>query len=773
VTYNTHQYSILIPIFIICTSCGVLPSSSKMVASLNWEYTDLRAIDPIDTQQPHQDIIAAYIRERSGIHLKMPISLTPPRQIDIRLDFLDLDFIPNQDIYLAIDHLPGGAQWLPNGAQVDLDWDTLLILPANGDIQAIDSKQKPRQNLAVRIMRDPSLDTIVISVQFDQARIPPSSFLVQAYVSQRGGRILTDKTAPFALKQSPPPPAEVIFIYWNVFPAYTPAQALRRWDGAHTGPLGSRHGLYNLLRAARNLDIPLVLLDLKSPARLSAIEFARSLSLIQELSIRGLISLPDVVSFTYPAGRDPLPPVPDEFVRFAAADSRYAAELLGLPASQMIFAPTIPLDFNGYTNIFKLYATDRPLAQFTHNAQLRWTMVPFSPQLTGEIQQASRKGPTLPTRQQLVSQALENSHDEKGTSALVLGGDLVATTWGDPQSARETMRYFSAHPWIKPLTASDINTHPTVSRTSTNESAITNDIPIFDSVNTILLSELPNAVNDPMVGEAWHSYTDMLSPVYPLADELMTLRANYAGQALLLLAASRWNADPTPISNCQEDLDLDGELECVLANEYMLGFFDLDDGTLTHLFSRSESGMVHQWIAPSAQFTTATSDPSLWQVDAGSHADPDVIPGAFAETGGSYAANITADTIAFERPGASKIYRITGQSLVLQYNNEHKTVLHIPVAVDPWLRFMPGWVEKVQTNRSDQQITWSIPGSSQMSIKTEVPFTLDTYRDTWDLMGAPENPNYDYPSGHYLPFPVSLLTLLFSGNASLTLEVVD
>ncbi len=713
------------------------------------------------------------MRESSGLHLKMPESLIQPRQIDFRLDFLDLEVIPNQDIYLAIDHLPGGAQWLPNGAQVDLDWDTLLFLPAHGDIQAIDSEQKPRQNLAVRIMRDPSLDTIVISFQIDQTRNPSSSFLAQAYVSQRGGRKLIDKTAPFALNQNPPPPAEVLIAYWNVFPAHTPAQALRRWDGAHTGPLGSRHGLYNLLRAARNMDIPMVLLDLKSPARLSAIEFARSLSLVQELSIRGLISLPDVVPFTYPVGRELLPPVPDEFVRFAAAESRSAAGSLGLPASHMLFATTIPQDLSGYTNIFKLYSTDEPQGMFTRNAQSRWTMIPFSPQLTGEIQQASRIGPTLLTRQQLVSQALENSHNEKSTSVLVLGGDLVATTWGDPQSVRETLRYISAHPWIKPLTASDINTHATMPWTSTNEIAITTDLPIFDSVTNSLISELPNAVNDPLVGEAWHSYADLLSPVYPLVDELMTLRANYAGHVLLLLAASRWNAAPTLLSSCQEDLDLDGELECVLANEYMLGFFNMDEGTLTHLFSRSESGMVHQWIAPSAQFTTATSDPSLWQVDAGPHADPDVIPGAFAETGGSYTASISENSIAFERPGVSKVYRITDHSLELAYKSERSAVLYIPVVVDPWLRFMPGWVDTVQINRADQQITWISPGSAQLSINTDVPFTLDTYRDTWDLMGAPENPNYDYPTGHYLPFPVSLLTLISSGNASLTLKVAD
>jgi hypothetical protein len=40
-------------------------------------------------------------------------------------------------------------------------------------------------------------------------------------------------------------------------------------------------------------------------------------------------------------------------------------------------------------------------------------------------------------------------------------------------------------------------------------------------------------------------------------------------------------------------------------------------------------------------------------------------------------------------------------------------------------------------------------------------------------MGASENPNYDFPPGHYLPFPVSLITLNAPGNVSLSLEITD
>jgi hypothetical protein len=83
--------------------------------------------------------------------------------------------------------------------------------------------------------------------------------------------------------------------FWNVFPATTPTQALRDWDGAHTGPLGSRHGLKYVLSAARQFGFPMALLDLKSPASLGALGFMGEIPEIQALYAGGRLILPDVV----------------------------------------------------------------------------------------------------------------------------------------------------------------------------------------------------------------------------------------------------------------------------------------------------------------------------------------------------------------------------------------------------------------------------------------------------------------------------------------------
>ena len=77
--------------------------------------------------------------------------------------------------------------------------------------------------------------------------------------------------------------------FWDVFPAATPAQALRRWDGAHTGPRGERHGLKHILDNAGRYGIPVALLDLKTPASLAALNYMGITPQIQNLASLGLL----------------------------------------------------------------------------------------------------------------------------------------------------------------------------------------------------------------------------------------------------------------------------------------------------------------------------------------------------------------------------------------------------------------------------------------------------------------------------------------------------
>ncbi len=115
---------------------------------------------------------------------------------------------------------------------------------------------------------------------------------LQVFLTPPGSHNIADQLDPIDLGMTPPAPARYLLAFWNTFPAYTPLTALRRWDGAHTGPLGGRHGLWNLLRTARSAASPLILLDMNYPAALSALEFAGELELIKELQAERLLNSP-------------------------------------------------------------------------------------------------------------------------------------------------------------------------------------------------------------------------------------------------------------------------------------------------------------------------------------------------------------------------------------------------------------------------------------------------------------------------------------------------
>jgi hypothetical protein len=87
----------------------------------------------------------------------------------------------------------------------------------------------------------------------------------------------------------------LLLAFWDIFPAFSPAQSIRKWDGAHTGPYGERHGLALLLKNIKRYSTPAVLLDLRSPPALSALDHMQALSLVRELVNRKLLILPDVL----------------------------------------------------------------------------------------------------------------------------------------------------------------------------------------------------------------------------------------------------------------------------------------------------------------------------------------------------------------------------------------------------------------------------------------------------------------------------------------------
>ncbi len=236
--------------------CSFSPKSNLLT---EWYYTDLLSLDPSDTENPDLDLVALYARKHGG-------------RLEIRIDLLESTDFQDIDLYLAIDSRSGGSHDLPIKGKTDLEWENLISIPSHGEIQieGIDGAEKG--GLGVLVVRSPEIDAILVEMNANplQENTDGLDFgkpeKMQIFITHAGSSDIADQSEPVSFDGFPPPRANVIFAFWESYNAYSPATALRRWDGAHTGPNGGRHGLFNLLRTARSAQIPLFLLDLKEPA---------------------------------------------------------------------------------------------------------------------------------------------------------------------------------------------------------------------------------------------------------------------------------------------------------------------------------------------------------------------------------------------------------------------------------------------------------------------------------------------------------------------------
>jgi hypothetical protein len=440
---------ILLIITLWLVSCGPFQLSQSPIP---WQYTDLRALDAADAPIPSADILAVYTR-------------TFNHEIQIRLDFLDHTDTIDFDLYLVLDTSVGGSTELPIGAPAGIEWDHLIVIPAFGDIQSFGSSAENNTNSGIRVLRDPIRDTIQISVNrstLESTHFAPWSkpnYKIALYTTSPGSRTPVDEVGPFGFQDPPPLPAPVLFSFWNTMPAFTPSQALRKWDGAHTGPMGGRHGLYNLLRTARSSGIPLVLLDTTAPAALSALDYFHGLDLVRSMQADGLLTLP----FALPDEEYSPAGYPESALQSLLEKTDRIVNQFNLRPQPILYTPSglpeIPTRIQVVFTKFQppgngISTMQAPILQ--HRGHI---IIPI-PDYTNKdtSRQAELSGPSMDTRRALINTALAANSLTEGeqTSILVLGGNLPGSTWGNPQIARATFEYIASRPWIKPLDSHDL-----------------------------------------------------------------------------------------------------------------------------------------------------------------------------------------------------------------------------------------------------------------------------------------------------------------------------
>jgi hypothetical protein len=724
-----------------------------------WTSNDLRWIGLGDSSDPQTDLIAAYTRRTSD-------------ELQIRLDFLTSPASLPLDVYLAVQHTRGGETDLPIQAAADVRWNDLLIFPSGSAPLHQEPGGEALSTDAAYLALGDGFDGIVLNLD-SQYFLPGITF--QVFLTAPGSQEMIDSSAPIALQAVPPRRAPLLLAFWDTLPAATPAQAMRRWNGAHTGPLGQRHGLYQLLRAADQYDVPLALLDLKQPASLAALDLMGQLDWLKYLDERRLLILPDTMT------GDP------DAQEYSLSLSRKTGERYGLAESHFLFgaisnpAPAV------YSSGFYT-GGDRILSR----SDMR--LVPLPGEVyrdeepsTAGLDQVDRGGLTLFAKRKMLETALS------GVSAdiTVFGGSLLDSLWADSAITPLAFDYIAKHPWIQPLDAAALLAIPT--DTPHNNASLAAPpcpdllcapvilpfIPYTTAGTPVLsnlaLPELRAAVRSELntmppgqaADLAWQMY---LTLTQPTPDPFrQALQANYLGQVGHLIFLARWSADPAPLSSCGIDLDWDGEPDCVLASGDTIATFKMDGGRL--LFAgRLENSQFVQWVGPASQFVSGAGESDTWQIRRGILADPDEIPGGFAPANGLYpaeAAIIDPEKIAFQSPdGDIKTYHITPKGVLVTIKTAQPYITQVPIALAANNFWSPGGPHEYKITTMDEKtLSMEIESGPGLMVSfSSTQASNASFLHSSELLKASENPDQAYPPGHFLPFPLVIIEIQVEDN---------
>lgn len=628
------------------SSNGALATSSPLPLRDDWGKA-LRALDPPDAVTPAHDLTAAYLRLQD-------------ESVQIRIDLLAFQNADDLSLDIGI-----GDDTHPQAAPL------LIHIPAQAD--------------SARIFLDPALATVTLTLPRSQVPARPRL------------DVTTPEDALTGLTLDGPVPAQtapVLLTFYDTFAARFPAEALRRWDGAHSGPRGERHGLKHLLDAVEKYRIPVALLDLKTPKNLSALDAMGLLPRIQQMEQEGLLLLPDQ------AGQK---------------------ALFDLPTSPFSWdqAETHPFVFARLDESNHLY---RPLLSKT-------TFIPIA--IQNNEDQPTPNGLSLTMRRALLESAL----NEDEIDLLVLGGSLQETTWGSPERVDATMAWLDSRPYIHILTATDLLNCPTKSRQP-------NILPL------------------------------------PRNESLAQLEAHYHRLTEPVLQfAAHWQG--APLAGCGADLDEDGEAECTLANGDFLAILDPQGARLTYLFWRAgneNASTVQQLIGPCWQAAVGLSASSRWDLSKGEATDPGACPGAFTDLDNPFLAYqpvIAADTLMFTSLDGARLktFRLTQTGLEVSYQVQTPLKTQIPLLVAPETRFTPGWAGNYARQVDTGSVAWGLAEGPLVRIQAQSPMTMRAFDEALPFLAAPEDPDFSYPAGHFVPFPIAIVDVEIMPNAAISVVV--
>jgi hypothetical protein len=393
-------------------------------------------------------------------------------------------------------------------------------------------------------------------------------------------------------------------------------------------------------------------------------------------------------------------------------------------------------------------------------------------------QQATPDGLSLSIRKTLLNNAINLNRGDPNLPMLILGGSFPESSFGDPQSSNATLSYIADHPWMNPFGYEELLTLP-INISPQLFPGETTAVPVESFTPNDVLFTMPapdKSAQYPLYQTAWESAQSLYAPLPPEPVPLPVLRSNYSGQPGIILEAALWAENPQARHDCASDPDQDGIFECILASDQFFAVFDLEGGRLISVYQLSGS-KLHQIIAPTSQFIVGLADPSTWMLDAGEGADPDGTHGAFADGPPPwqlYRTTISENNLVISSPGdfIEKRFSLSSNGLHVEYLSPNPLAVQIPFAIDPWSRYAPGWKDSYHGNTINGGYELIFSDQLQVEILTDAQITAEIFTESPAIYNIPEDPNFEYPGGHYVPYPMAIIELQSSGDFKLDLRIL-
>jgi len=672
----------------------------------------------LSTAHSPAGIIAAYFRSSQST-------------CQFRFDLLDYPLHQDSDFRLSI---YTNSPVLSQPAQPDF----ILYLPAAAS-PTIQVGLHPPQEQGVLVFRNPALDALVLEVALSEICSTPAFHFQVEVIPAPGDNLLP--TPLISSQAAPPSPAYLLLTFWDSFPAATPAQLLRRWEGVHTGPFGQRHGLKILLEAAEKSHIPIFLLDLKQPASLAGLELLGQRKWISRLQQEQILFLPDS-AWGSPVAQD-----------FSLEYAQEVSGQYGLSASTVFYSAAQVADPQ-HSSFFLFSQNPSPVMTLKNKHVFPLPYPPGQP----PPDWLNESGSTQGLSSQVILQLLANASQAEEPQVLVLGGSLPASPLGDITIAEPVMAYIAAHPWIHPVTLSDLLTIPAVpwsSPTSANTQPVS-------SLEREIFQSLQAAPQNEFTRSALEMYLQLTN--FSTQNPARELAPAYLPQVNNLLRAAAWASNRTAQQTCDVDLDSDGHPECILSNHQIFLILDPLGGRLEFAAGCLSPSHCIQWLGNTAQFAIGLSDSARWDRTHPFNPDPAVMPGALTSAQEQfihYEYHLERDSLTFHSPelGITKTFQLNPSSVLVKIHSSGPLSYTIPLILDPSRRNKPGWSDILTSfMRSSHQVTFQEGGKTILDIVvigSEMELSPLVPSSSW--LNQPENPDLAYVDYFFQPLPVTLM----------------